>query len=121
MAACFDVKLTDTQMELLDAWLRSILWEGRVPFSDTDCYQSVAIHRLKGRVVREDGRVMLIQGVREVYEIFDASERGMVVARDNLLGKIVFIGRKLEGVDIGGSLRWFVLEGNGTLSIECPS
>lgn len=108
-------------MELLDAWLRSILWEGRVPFSDTNRCEPVAIHRLKGRVVREDGRAMLIQGVREVYEIFDAVERGMVVARDNLSGKIVFIGRKLEGVDIGESLRWFVLEGNGTPVLECTA
>lgn len=101
------------QMELLDAWLRSILWEGTVPLANGKKCETPSIHRLKGRVVREDGSVILIQGVREVFEIFNASERGVEVDRDNLTGKIVLIGRKLDRMDIDESLRWFVLECNG--------
>jgi len=84
-----------------------------VPLPNGRQCEAPAIHRLKGRVIREDGSVMLIQGVREVYEIFNASERGVEVVRDNLSGKVVLIGRKLDGVNIDESLRWFVLEGNG--------
>lgn len=113
MAAHIDSRLNAMQMELLDAWLRSILWEGVVPLPHGRQCETPAIHRLKGRVVREDGSVMLIQGVREVFEIFNASERGVEVVRDNLSGKIVLIGRKIDGANIDESLRWFVVEGNG--------
>lgn len=113
MAAHIDSRLNAMQMELLDAWLRSILWEGVVPLSSGKQCEAPTIHRLKGRVVRDDGSVMLIQGVREVFEIFNASERGVEVARDNLSGKIVLIGRKLDGATIDESLRWFVLQGGG--------
>lgn len=58
---------------------------------------------------------MLIQGVREIFEIFDALERGVEVNQDNVSGKIVLIGRKLDGVNIDESLRCFVLECNGTV------
>jgi len=113
VAVHIDSKFSTNQMELLDAWLRSILWEGTVPLADGKTCEAPNIHRLKGRIVREDGSVSLIQGVREVFEIFDASERGVDVDRDNLVGKIVFIGRKLDRVNIEESLRWFVLECNG--------
>ena len=113
MAIHINSRLNAAQMELLAAWLRSILWEGVVPLLDGKKCEAPAIHRLKGRVIREDGSVMLIQGVREVFEIFNGSEQGVGVVRDNLSGKIVLIGRKLGGANIDESLRWFVLEGNG--------
>lgn len=85
-----------------------------MPLPNGEQYEAPDIHRLKGRVVREDGSVMLIQGVREVFEIFGASERGVEggAERDNLSGKLVLIGRKLDGERMKDSLRWFVLAGD---------
>lgn len=113
VAAHIDSRLNAMQMALLDAWLRSILWEDVVPLPNGRQCETPAIHRLKGRVVREDGSVMLIQGVREVFEIFSVTGQGVEVVRDNVSGKIVLIGRKLDWANIDESLRWFVLEGNG--------
>lgn len=62
----------------------------------------IEIHRLKARLVFENGDVKLVQGVREVFEIFDG---GKSQSSDNAdaasqpLGKIVLIGRRLAEVD----------------------
>ncbi|KAF8476043.1 CobW/HypB/UreG, nucleotide-binding domain-containing protein [Kalaharituber pfeilii] len=112
MAVPIVTKLDAKQMKLLDIWLRSVLWDCIVPFMDAEG-REVDIHRLKGRVVREDGRIMLIQGVREIFEVFDAIERGVKVDGVSQSGKIVLIGRKLAGVNVKQSFQWFVLDGNG--------
>lgn len=51
------------------------------------------------------GKTLLIQGVREVFEIYDAPS-----SRDGGEdgGKIVLIGRGLSDVDLRGSLKWFL-------------
>ncbi|KAF8429548.1 CobW/HypB/UreG, nucleotide-binding domain-containing protein [Tirmania nivea] len=113
VVAHIDSRLNVTQMELLDAWLRSILWEGVIPLPNGRQCEAPVVHRLKGRVVGDNGSVMLIQGVREVFEIFNASERGVEAVRDSQSGKMVLIGRKLDGVNIDESLRWFVFRNNG--------
>ena len=101
-------------MQLLDAWLRSLLWEELVPGMDGEDAQPVEIHRLKGRVARDDGRTMLIQGVREVFEMFDGKERGIGTDSEITSCKVVLIGRKLQEKNIQESLDWFVLGRNGT-------
>jgi len=109
-------------MELLDAWMRCLLWDGKVPLNGVKSkpgeYLDVEIHRLKGRVHTRDGVEHMIQGVREVFEIFDAPERvrnlekklikdaGM--RQDKVPGKIVLIGRGLNGIDIQASFDLFV-------------
>ena len=62
----------------------------------------IEIHRLKARLVFENGDVKLVQGVREVFEIFDGgksqnSDNADAVSQP--LGKIVLIGRRLAEVD----------------------
>lgn len=92
--------------ELVDKWLREILWEGKVPLADGD--KEVEIHRLKGRLHSKDEKTSIVQGVRQVFEMTDAKEAG-----ESGEGKFVFIGRNLAGVDMKASYRWFVEEKNG--------
>ena len=98
----------------MDAWLRSLLWEAEVPGppkgpSDhvLGVLGKVDIHRLKGRAIMKTGKTLLIQGVRDVFEIYDAPS-----PRDGEDGgKIVLIGRGLRDVDLRGSLEWFLSQG----------
>lgn len=105
-------------LDLLDLWLRSLLWERDIPFppqlraeerSEETKSAALDIHRLKGRLVTKDGKKQLIQGVREVFEIFDAPNQETLDHVNN--GKLVLIGRGLKNVDLGGSLEWFISQG----------
>lgn len=56
------------------------------------------VHRIKGRIVRTDGSVMMLQGVREVFELVDGGiEDGGKEVVESRMGKIVVIGRGLNG------------------------
>lgn len=99
--------MDEKQLDRLDAWFRSVLWEVEVPCPEAD-YGTIDVHRLKGRSIRDDGKTFLIQGVREVFEIFeDPSNRS-----ETLVGKLVLIGRGLRGVDLKDSIEWYVLKGD---------
>ncbi|KAI1083524.1 cobW-domain-containing protein [Whalleya microplaca] len=91
--------LTPEQLNRVDGWLRSILWESQVPGEATNQTTPVEIHRLKARLVFQDGKVKMVQGVREVFEIFDGEQTS--TEDDTLLqtGKIVLIGRGVQGVN----------------------
>lgn len=65
------------------------------------------IYRLKGRLVMRNGKKQLIQGVREVFEIFDAPNQ----ETDHVNGKLVLIGRGLRDVNLKESLEWFISQG----------
>lgn len=84
------------QIEKIDEWLRSVLWDGQLPDSAISPLRAVEIHRLKGRLEFTDGSTKMIQGVREVFEIFDASETRSVDSEDKVKSKIVLIGRGLD-------------------------
>ena len=79
----------------LDAWLRSVLWDSKL-LSPTSNDHRFEIHRLKGRVIFSNGEVKLIQGVREIFEILDETERVNVCSASVPHGKIVLIGRGLK-------------------------
>jgi G3E family GTPase len=88
--------LGEKGMVELDAWLRSVLWESRLPGQE-----SVAgweIHRSKGRVRLTSGEVKMLQGVREIFELIDGVDAaGGGEDGDEKGGRIVFIGRNLGG------------------------
>ena len=89
----------------MDGWLRRLLWEYEFP-EESASHRLVEIHRVKGRLPCDDGTVKMVQGVREVFEIFD-SPKGKVDeagGEDIAEGKLVLIGRHLQGLDFGGSL-----------------
>ncbi|KAA8650676.1 CobW family GTP-binding protein [Aspergillus tanneri] len=90
------------KLPLVDAWLRSILWDFTLPFakpstsspSDFDSGFDFDIHRLKGILVLNDGSSKIIQAVREVFEIRDAESTSSGAGEQC---KIVLIGRGLGG------------------------
>lgn len=94
----------------LDAWLRCVLWESKLPGSSDDSAsgeKQIEIHRLKARLPLSDGQVKLVQGVREIFEILDApaSSGTSFDASMNTLGKIVLIGRHLLNVPFEESFK----------------
>ncbi|KAJ3961434.1 hypothetical protein N0V92_001851 [Colletotrichum tropicale] len=91
-------RLGPSQLANVDKWLRKILWDRRLPGDDKTVLE---VHRAKGRLVFENGDVKLMQGVREIFEILDSPDQtGEAVGE----GKIILIGRYLQGVDFEKSL-----------------
>ncbi|KAL1641726.1 hypothetical protein SLS61_010000 [Didymella pomorum] len=88
--------LTPQQEEKFDLYLRTILWDETLPY-DTP-HERFEVHRLKGRIPVSDGRVLLLQGVRNLYDVNEAKEP----ARKDDEAKLVLIGR---GVDQEGFKR----------------
>jgi hypothetical protein len=85
----------------LDAWLRSILWDSKLPNPDHESpvngedHGTIEVHRLKARLPFSNGEVKLVQGVRDVFEILDSPESSTLGAASQTVGKIVLIGRRL--------------------------
>ena len=108
--------LSPSQLPHLESWLRSLLWDRVLPTSPTNQPQpqteaatantALDIHRLKGRVLTTEGKQIMIQGVREVFEMVELDGRAKG------LGKLVLIGRlgRLDLEILEGSLKRF-LEG----------
>ncbi|KAI0387674.1 cobW-domain-containing protein [Hypomontagnella monticulosa] len=96
--------LAPEQLKHVDSWLRSLLWESQVPGEATSQTQSIEIHRLKSRLVFENGDVKMVQGVREVFEIFDGEQTSIHNGMPQHVGKIVLIGRGVQGIDFERSL-----------------
>ncbi|KAK6828017.1 CobW/HypB/UreG- nucleotide-binding domain-containing protein [Apiospora arundinis] len=94
--------LLPEQLSKVDSWLRSVLWEGDVPGVDEKQSEGLEVHRLKARLVFQDGQVKMVQGVREVFEIFDAPSQSTPKNGSDtpLLGKVVVIGRQVQAIDL---------------------
>jgi len=82
--------LTEKEVEGFDRFLRTILWEDTLP--DDKPHTPFEIHRLKGRIPVKGGNVLLLQGVRNIYDMTEGKPSG---AADEE-AKLVLIGR---GVD----------------------
>ncbi|KAB8349798.1 hypothetical protein FH972_023811 [Carpinus fangiana] len=80
-------------LERLDAWLRGVCWEGM--FSDTGEKGGFDVHRIKGRIPLTDGKLKILQGVREVFDLTDAVTNDTANGASTE-GKIVVIGRGLN-------------------------
>lgn len=69
---------------------------------DDESLSPFEVHRIKGRIPLDNGRLMLLQGVREVFELTDAAEKAgggdseAHAESENDGGKIVVIGRGLR-------------------------
>ncbi|KIW06015.1 uncharacterized protein PV09_03196 [Verruconis gallopava] len=102
------------QLNLLDSWLQQVLWESVLPGESNVAEKSFEIHRTKGRIYTSDGRVKLLQGVREVFELIDEDARLGTVANAGLgvvpenVSKVVLIGRGLEGEAFTSSFHKFL-------------
>ncbi|TGO09145.1 hypothetical protein BTUL_0177g00040 [Botrytis tulipae] len=109
--------LSPTSLPHLDAWLRSLLWDSRIPSpspsSPTPPSLSPEIHRLKARLPLTNHTTKIIQAVREVFEILDdvsppspspqsttTTETTTEMQSDrNSEGKIVLIGRNINEME----------------------
>ncbi|KAK4237301.1 CobW/HypB/UreG, nucleotide-binding domain-containing protein [Achaetomium macrosporum] len=96
-------ELTKKQQSALDAWLRSVLWENVLPGHEPTGGPAYDIHRLKGRFFGDDGSVKIIQGVREIFDIFDSPSHQPASDVPHV-GKLVLIGRHLDDFDFRKSL-----------------
>lgn len=95
--------LNEQQVAKVDKWLRSVLWENQLPNDTAEHKSAFEVHRLKGRLAIGNGPTKIIQGVRELFEIFDSPDSSQ---RDdaNNTGKVVLIGRHVTDYDFEGSL-----------------
>jgi G3E family GTPase len=81
-----------------------MLWEDTLP--DNVAHTPFEIHRLKGRIPVTDGRVLLVQGVRNVY---DTNEVKVKVGEPNQNeAKLVLIGRGVDQTAFQKSLVGFL-------------
>ncbi|KAL2140043.1 hypothetical protein VTI28DRAFT_4320 [Corynascus sepedonium] len=94
-------ELTEQQQSALDAWLRSVLWENILPGHEPTGGPAYDIHRLKGRFFTDSGREKIIQGVREIFDIFDSPSQPPDAAPLRA-GKMILIGRHLDAFNFGG-------------------
>ncbi|KAI6709479.1 cobW/HypB/UreG [Diplocarpon mali] len=93
------------QLPKLDEWLRSILWDSKLPTpGSTD--NTFEIHRLKARIPISNGEVKIVQGVRDVFEIVDAPSTTATAPEKAQIsqGKVVLIGRHLNSEPFKQSL-----------------
>ncbi|KAG0649090.1 Cobalamin synthase W domain-containing 1 [Hyphodiscus hymeniophilus] len=104
-------ELKPNQLSNLDAWLRSVLWDSKLPHPASKKATGVAeadqfeIHRLKAKLNFSNGDIKIVQGVREIFEILDApNANDSTPGSTKSPGKIVLIGRNLQGVPFEDSL-----------------
>jgi G3E family GTPase len=101
------------QLSKLDAWLRSILWDGTLPRAGSTLAdnRTLEIHRLKARLPFSNGDIKIVQGVREIFEILDGPKVDHFDSAAATLsrGKIVLIGRELVDVPFEESFRSTVM------------
>ncbi|TAQ84400.1 hypothetical protein B7494_g7267 [Chlorociboria aeruginascens] len=92
--------LTLEQLPKVDAWLRSLLWDTKLPNLVPNLNSSeggIEIHRLKARLPFTNGDVKIVQGVREIFDILDGKpERNTTTPISDIEGKIVLIGRHMS-------------------------
>lgn len=90
--------LRPEKLEDVDRWLRSVLWDSKLPGQDANDFE---IHRSKGRLVFDDGTVKMLQGVQEIFELMDAPD-GVEPSQE---GKIILIGKHIANVDFKSSFK----------------
>lgn len=90
--------LTPPGLEKLDTWIRTVLWERHLP--DRSHKNDVEVLRCKGLFTMESGEQLVLQGVRNLYEITRVDSGVMGVPDE---GKIVLIGKGL-GEEVRRSL-----------------
>ena len=82
--------LDQLRLEKLDAWIRTVLWENRIPDSDVE----VQVLRCKGLLATDSQEYYVLQGVRSMYEIEKLEEKEDVSVPPE--SKLVFIGKGLD-------------------------
>ena len=80
-------------MDLLDEWIRDVLWERQLPGRPPEEYTRLEVLRCKGLFISTTGELHVLQGVRSLYEIAKVEEEEVGLPDT---GKLVFIGKGLN-------------------------
>jgi hypothetical protein len=84
--------LSRPQLDALDEWVRTVLWEQRLPGDAAQEPAQLTVLRCKGLFVLDSSAQYVLQGVRNMYEIAEAGDAlGLPDA-----GKLVLIGTGLD-------------------------
>jgi G3E family GTPase len=83
--------LDQTRFDLLDEWIRSVLWESKLP----DSGKEVQVLRCKGLIALGTGEHYVLQGVRSMYDMSKLQSEEESVETPEA-GKIVLIGKGLD-------------------------
>jgi len=81
------------QVEVLDQWIRSVLWEHKLP--NEEDVEGLEVLRCKGMFRTDAGEVYVLQGVREMYDLSPAEPTEDSDGAGEI-GKLVFIGKGLS-------------------------
>ena len=93
------------QQVRLEEWIRTVLWESRLPEHSGDTHASpLEVLRCKGMFGTQSGQTFVLQGVRNLYEL-EPLVGDKVGLPDH--GKLVFIGKGLDDI-VRKSLEKFV-------------
>ncbi|KAG6845612.1 hypothetical protein H0H87_006665 [Tephrocybe sp. NHM501043] len=87
--------LNQARFDALDAWIRAVLWENRLPESSTNEGTDLVVLRCKGLIATEDGTQYVLQGVRSMYDMMEV-EKGDDDIGVPQVGKVVLIGKGLD-------------------------
>jgi G3E family GTPase len=88
--------LSKAQLVRFDEWIRTVLWENRLPTDSEE--PEIQVLRCKGVFALDTGEQYILQGVRSMYEL----EKSEVAVQEVLgvpdAGKVVLIGKNLTDV-----------------------
>lgn len=84
--------LTPSQLEKLDEWIRTVLWENRLPSGSAP--KELRILRCKGLFTMQSGEQYVLQGVQNLYEISKMDLKDVTGVPE--VGKLVLIGKGLD-------------------------
>ncbi|KIK44349.1 hypothetical protein CY34DRAFT_80001 [Suillus luteus UH-Slu-Lm8-n1] len=86
--------LSRHRLQELDEWIRTVLWENRIPDNDHQTGLSeLKVLRCKGLFVMESGEQYVLQGVQSMYDL-SLIEGDVTGIPDS--GKLVLIGKGLD-------------------------
>ncbi|KAK7682401.1 hypothetical protein QCA50_014606 [Cerrena zonata] len=88
--------LSPSRLQTVDEWIRTVLWENKLPDDSKTTSSKIEVLRCKGILRISDGETYVLQGVRSLYELspvsnFQSADMGLPDE-----GKLVFIGKGLE-------------------------
>jgi G3E family GTPase len=84
--------LSPARLDALDEWVRTVLWDQRLPGDTEAATPPLIVLRCKGLFVLHGGAQYVLQGVRSMYEIAEAGDALGVPD----VGKLVLIGTGLD-------------------------
>jgi G3E family GTPase len=86
--------LSPEQLERLEEWIRTVLWECHLPgYFDETQQASLEVLRCKGMFGTQSGQTFVLQGVRNLYELDPLIGDDVGLPEH---GKLVFIGKGLD-------------------------